>query len=1199
MILLLTSHSYCDVYYVSSEEMAYCSTNVPCHDLAFYMQKPEVYFIDNTVLYFMNGTHMLYDTLLINGTNNLTLHGLGDIVYGFNKIVKESTVKLTCNSLNIGISVIYTTNIHISGLTIANCGIAVEPVNPVRDTVFPDTVAALGIFETYSVSISNCSLQNNSGIGLLMINAFDTFISYCSFSNNRVQGNTAIYFTNPVNCLTTNESQIYTLNVSDSSFSFGLGTYASRRPADSRRAAGLTIYIEQNCAYQVDVNLVRVIALKNEGDTQGNIGIFVGDTTTYYSLLIDSVYSSESITNAGGGMSIGLGVINENKMCSCLYTPPLQIVSTPVKIINSHFFNNTAVFGAGTFISTSPTKNVNTSQQIIVESSQFNNNSGYAGSGLYITQVEILPFNAPLSFLLTNLTIYGNILINPSISCAMFLFGIELAYIGNIKITYNNDSGLLMYNSLIMFSGLENDISNNQANRGGGISIYGNSILIITEGTTIDIINNHVSEFGGGIYINSRSPFLIICRIQIAGFDDNPIPSEVNFVNNTAQIAGSAIYGGHIDICQSTLQTSPRYISIDLLYKVLNISSQVGLSVVSSDALYICFCSDSRTPPDCNTAFKHFSAYPGDVIDVNIVAVGQRFGITQGIVVISNGFSIQHVVRIPAICSNINHTVTAITNTSNVSIGLIDSNQPQTSLPIDSLTLTVSVLTCPPGFVLSPSKGVCDCSSSLSDVSDIQCVISTNQIGRSGDTWIGYSIQHDCIMVYNECPFDFCSSSFVYFNITRPDPQCALNRSGILCGQCAEGLSLMLGTNKCGECTNDYIALIIPFALAGIALVAFLIALNLTVSVGTINGLIFYANIVKINENIFFPNGTVPFLSQFVSWLNLDLGIQICLFNGMDPYTNTWLQFVFPFYIWGIIFFIIYVCRLSSRISRLVGKNAVPVLATLILLSFTKLISTIVIVFDLAVIHCGSITSYHWSFDANMKYFSVSHGILFLFSLLVLVFIVVPYVLLLLLNPLIGGKISDFRFCRCCVKLKPFFDAYFGPLKDKYRFWIGVLLISRLLLLGISFVNKTATFAITISLTALLITLEASVGGMYKQLYLNVLESFFFFLLLLQATLANNEIQWSGTVVTSIAFLIFTGILIYHIYLQVSEKTNLIQKLKALMIKTTSNNASPSNLEDPLITSNITSVNINAPVTTTVIRRRESLLSSFVSESYQ
>ena len=102
-----------------------------------------------------------------------------------------------------------------------------------------------------------------------------------------------------------------------------------------------------------------------------------------------------------------------------------------------------------------------------------------------------------------------------------------------------------------------------------------------------------------------------------------------------------------------------------------------------------------------------------------------------------------------------------------------------------------------------------------------------------------------------------------------------------MCGRCRDGLSLALGSNNCIPCSElSYLALIIPFAAAGFGLVALLMVLNLTVSIGTINGLIFYASIVKMGEQreIFFPNGSIPVLSQFIAWLNLDLGIETCFY---------------------------------------------------------------------------------------------------------------------------------------------------------------------------------------------------------------------------------------------------------------------------------------------------------------------------------
>ena len=209
--------------------------------------------------------------------------------------------------------------------------------------------------------------------------------------------------------------------------------------------------------------------------------------------------------------------------------------------------------------------------------------------------------------------------------------------------------------------------------------------------------------------------------------------------------------------------------------------------------------------------------------------------------------------------------------------------------------INATIESCPIGFELN--SGICGCTSELLRNAETFCDINTQNISREGNLWIDYKNDLDCFIVYEKCPFDYCNDGMVSFKIISTDPQCLLNRSGILCRQCAEGLSLMLGSIKCGQCSNNYIALIIPFALAGIGLVAFVIALNLTVSVGTINGLIFYTNVVKIYEPIFFPEGPINFLSQFISWINLDLGIETCFINGMGSCSKTWLQFIFPGYI--------------------------------------------------------------------------------------------------------------------------------------------------------------------------------------------------------------------------------------------------------------------------------------------------------------
>ena len=90
---------------------------------------------------------------------------------------------------------------------------------------------------------------------------------------------------------------------------------------------------------------------------------------------------------------------------------------------------------------------------------------------------------------------------------------------------------------------------------------------------------------------------------------------------------------------------------------------------------------------------------------------------------------------------------------------------------------------------------------------------------------------------------------------------------------------------------NNGLALVIFFAAAGFLLVFFINVLNIILSQGLLNGLIFYANIVWTYESVLFPeyhntNAALVFLRTFIAWLNLDLGIETCFVKGLTAYWN-------------------------------------------------------------------------------------------------------------------------------------------------------------------------------------------------------------------------------------------------------------------------------------------------------------------------
>ena len=395
--------------------------------------------------------------------------------------------------------------------------------------------------------------------------------------------------------------------------------------------------------------------------------------------------------------------------------------------------------------------------------------------------------------------------------------------------------------------------------------------------------------------------------------------------------------------------------------------------------------------------------------------------------------------------------------------------------------------------------------------------------------------------------------------------QCALKYANSLSGGargCPSGLSLSLGDPEyCLKCSNIYLLLIIPFALAGLALVFFIKVLNLTVAEGTINGLIFYANIVQANQAVFFPAEETSPLKVLIAWLNLDLGITTCFFDGLDAYWKTWLQFVFPVYLWAITTLIIYLSHKFQSVAKVIGINSVPVLATLIFLSYSKLLYMIIAALSLSFRKVSdNSTVAVWSFDENIEYLSGKHIPLFVVALVVLLFFWLPYTALLLFEQCIQ-KISNYRIRRWMLRLKPFLDAYFGPLKGEHRYWFGVLLVARaVLLLVFCFTNDPSINLLAVITVAVLLLIHLPYdnhmmvhpngaskcirfwgGSYYRKPYLSLLETSFLLNLVMLAAgswyVRSAEGSQRAVVYTfvSITFCQFIGILILHGYNQLKK----------------------------------------------------------------
>ena len=350
--------------------------------------------------------------------------------------------------------------------------------------------------------------------------------------------------------------------------------------------------------------------------------------------------------------------------------------------------------------------------------------------------------------------------------------------------------------------------------------------------------------------------------------------------------------------------------------------------------------------------FYETTSYPGEVFLLPLAVVGFDFGLVTGPVYAnllprannSNSslhaygevdyhgcthleFTVNSLNPMETIVLTINDTIiTKVAKPSDISY-LINLFQKNHVIPFPLLVvpvyIDVTLLDCPSGFELTES-GRCNCISALKEIGINNCSIYMNkpQVTRSGNQWIQLLNNSDSILTSRFCPFNYCKQETIILDLNDPDQQCALGHTGILCGACPSNLSLAIGSSRCLECSDDYhMLLLIAFAAAGVLLVMIIKILDLTVTTGTINGLVFYANIIWANQSVLLPSPLetsylLRFLKTFIAWLNLDLGIETCFIQHLDGYWKTWLQFTFPAYIWLLAGLIILVAHYSTRATK-------------------------------------------------------------------------------------------------------------------------------------------------------------------------------------------------------------------------------------------------------------------------------------------
>ena len=1156
--VIIITLSYCSAenVYCVTPNVTSCSScphdSIRCATLSEYTQEPESYFTSNTTIMFLPGDHILDTNVTVANVARLTMRGgsssgnIATVVHnGSVGLLFKSMVELKIYSL----AFISSSRIHDTSSTIA---------------------FALFLYSTQYVKLVNCSFHDNFGTALVVMNTNISLAGNTEFTHNHCEScggggaitafSSNLTFTGNITFL---ENKA-TFHRKYSSPSGGGAIHASGNVVLS--FSGTTNFINNSAHKGGGLFAVENVVLSFSGTSNfiNNIAHKGGALLALDHTVLSFSETTNFINNSAheGGTVFVVG------------NTKLSFKG------NTNFINNLAHgFGGAIFISVTVLSFSGTNSFI-------NNSAGSLGGAIFISRTAVLNFKGNTSFINNSNYGYGGGAIFTSGNTLLSFSGtnnfINNSAIGNggaiysldTTLSFNGTSNFLgnsavgggaiftYISTALTFNGTIN-FTNNGHNRdgidtlnlGGGVYMGLECTFTALPNTNVYWVNNHATS-GGAIYVSDGSPLSYCmthvpneeCFFQLQNPGKNLSGNNVQlvFINNSADTAGNALYGGAIDNCK-LIGLGP-HTSGEVFDTIFHIYTDDNTtSNISSDPLNICLCESNL--PNCSESeyIVPYAVYPGDTFYISITVVGQRDGIIPSTVrsIIKQPESNLQILdsqylQQASTCTSLSYTVFSLSQ-----YGSIELHAEGSPCISDYLNVLVNFnQICPPGFNLSKSAKSCVCEQRLLQYSGAhQCNI-TNGITRdaSRQFWVGYDNQFHELILHPHCPFDYCIDDTVVFFLSNTDIQCAYNRSDLLCGRCREGYSLVLGTTHCKKCTNSHLALIIPFAVMGVALVFLLLVCKLTVATGTLSGLVFYANIVGVNQTIFLPADSL--LSVFIAWLNLDFGIATCFYNGMDAYSKTWLQFVFPVFIWVIVGLMIVISRYSHRFASMLGNNPVSVLATLILLSYTKILRTLIAVIYVTYLEYPTYKRSVWLYDANIDYLSDKHIPLFLVAVLVFLFLFLPYTLLLFFGQWLQ-TISHLRLFSWVksARLKPFMDSYHAPYKAKHRYWPGLLLVLRFVfLLVFAFEFNPQQDRASINLlaiqvgTGILVIWAWICGGVYRNWCLDALEgSFALNLIILAAStmythhVSHSKDQLVGSISVSIALATFVGILTFQL----------------------------------------------------------------------
>ena len=1144
---------------------------------------------NNSIIIFCSERVEISSSILLENHSNLTLQG------------HTSETVLECTKYGAGLTLIGDTEITIKNLRIVNCGCEHNSTTQSEISGTSETVqlsSAVYFINCSNVRLENINVSNSHGLGLVLYDTSGTVeVLHSVFSNNSLRpmpndntfGGGGVYaeFTvcTPGEYCTDFDSETANSRAEGNKYLFRNCTFTNnkayfkgqkfvqytndRKRQDHQglgRGGGLSIQLNGRAKFNT-FTVDNCTFHQNEANWGGGLYIIVQDSSSHNIIQLSRITVDENRSKplyGGGGVDLGFNIAT--------------ISNNSVQFEQCRFLNNIAGFGGGVRIYSSQRNESELQNLIEFRQCEWINNTARFGSAIDIAphvwevlSSGFLPvplfhncvFRANVAGTAQNQINITGYTESQNGRGAMMLTRFKATFSGLITFIENSGSAVYLSSSIITTSPLTTcHFERNSGFEGGAIAFIGFSALFVTDNNTFYFLRNTATRRGGALFsynidkhnlVSSRS-----CFIQYHGLTDSEDVKNVTFefVNNSAgyrlgNLSAKNCYTSGYSIFSSSLMTCihacdyypPQDSGKYHRFKQTDPFKCVGkFTYIGSDIK--CQVSTSGGKFDLRKfnlrGKKCLELYPGREKKLNVLVYNDFNQSIDAVYYASLESSIHSNLKISQPYSYISNQKVRLHGTPG-STGMLKLRK----LGYREITLDVkvSLLDCPPGYILDKSnhsidglvfeKCVC---SSLQSRTSLKAIPECNKTAFRAKLqkgyWLGF---HDNRIEYGYCPSGHCAnmlSKTLILPQNRKELEkeiCGKYRTGRLCGRCRSnysvhyhGITYWCETND--SCKYGWLLYIISELLPLTVLFVIATVFNISFTSGSVNGFIWFAQMVHSfpitgKSFIVFPNAVYHMytvIRMVYDFFNFDFfthdKLSFCLWRGAT--TLDMLVFKFVTVVYAIVLVLTTIgCVKHCNIFRkckcfrfsTVKSSIIHGLSSVLVIVFSQCFKVCCRTLEMAYIFSegNKFVSTVVFLQGDLTPFSGDHIKYAIPAIFCMLLMIIP-MLLLLIYPLNFKflkiiKCSDSNPVAKCLchtpysKLKPFLDSFQSSFKDDYRVFAGLYFVYRILIIFTILIPRLTQKYVVLDGLLVVFLLIHAIAQPYRERVHNIIDGLLFF----------------------------------------------------------------------------------------------------------